>query len=161
MNKDFERISIWSYQWKMCFNPDSSHLTLYINKTGCLYKNIQLSIYITEKVSNTILKKKLQKHKEIGFSKKLINILSRNALSIIYKTFVRTHLNYWNIMYYQHSNVNQRVFLGYYWGRKTNFKEKKHFKELRPESLKSRRTSTHFYHVIKLYLLSFLLIFST
>ena len=56
MNKDFERISIWAYQWKMCFNPDSSHLTLYINKTGCLYKNIQLSIYIIEKVSNTIKK---------------------------------------------------------------------------------------------------------
>ena len=94
MNKDFERISIWAYQWKMCFNPDSSHLTLYINKTGCLYKNTQLSIYIIEKVSNTIIKKKLQKHKEIGFSKKLINILPRNALSIIYKTFVRTQLNY-------------------------------------------------------------------
>ena len=30
-------------------------------------------------------------------------------------------------MYYQHSNVNQRVFLGYYWGPKTNFKEKKSF----------------------------------
>ena len=32
MNKDFERISIWAYQWKMCFNPDSSHLTLSLIK---------------------------------------------------------------------------------------------------------------------------------
>ena len=54
-----------------------------------------------------MLKKKLQKqvYKGIGVIKKLNNVLPQNALLTIYKSFVRPHIDYGDILYHQ----------SYYW----------------------------------------------
>ena len=63
-----------------------------------------------------MLKKKLQKqvYKGIGAIKKLNNVLPQNALLTIYKSFVRPHIDYGDILYHQ----------SYYWDHKRNFKVK-------------------------------------
>ena len=45
-------------------------------------------------------------NKTIGLLSKLHNILPRSALLIIYKDFVRPHLNYGNIIYDQAYNAS-------------------------------------------------------
>ena len=52
--------------------------------------------HINEKISKT--------QKAISVIKKLYNILSRNVLLTIYKSFVRPHLDYGDIVYDQPSN---------------------------------------------------------
>ena len=50
-------------------------------------------------------------HRTIGLSRKLQNVLSRATLVAIYKVFVRSHLDYGKILYYQafHSSFHDRL----------------------------------------------------
>ena len=123
LNKDLLKISQWTYQLKVLFNPDTSKqaqkivfsrekrnylelmellsLTIYQQSRG-LYneKNRSASGYkiINEKV------KKAKKGSSI--IKKLNLSLPRSSLITIYKPFVRPHLDYGDINYDQPSNAS-------------------------------------------------------
>ena len=65
-----------------------------------------LGIHLDEKLNfNRYVKEKITKaNKVIGVIKKLSNILPRDALLTIYKSFVRPHLDYGDIIYDQPKN---------------------------------------------------------
>ena len=65
-----------------------------------------LGVYLDEKLSlNTYSTEKIGKaSKGIGVIKKLFKSLPRNALLIIYKSFVRPHLDYGDIVYDRPNN---------------------------------------------------------
>ena len=112
MNEDLEKISMWASQWKMSFNPDISKQSQEItflkknldvshtlfNKTPvvvCSYQK-HLGVFLDKKLNfQHHIKENIAKaSKGIGFIKKLNNVLPRNALLTIYKSFVRPHLDY-------------------------------------------------------------------
>ena len=66
------------------------HLGLHLDQ------KLDFSKHINEKISKA--------QKGISVIKKLYNILPRNALLTIYKSFVRLHLDYGNIVYDQPNN---------------------------------------------------------
>ena len=65
-----------------------------------------LGVYLDEKLNfNTDITKKIGKaSKGIGVIKKLFKNLPRNAILTIYKSFVRPHLDYGDIVYDRHDN---------------------------------------------------------
>ena len=124
MNMDLEKISLWAYQWKMSFNPDISkqaqefifskksvnatHPVLYFNRTPvicCSYQK-HLGVYLDKKLSfHQCIKEIITKASKVtDVIKKLNNILPRKALLTIYKSFVRPHLDYGDILYHQPYN---------------------------------------------------------
>ena len=124
LNNDLLKISKWAYQWKMSFNPDVSkqaqevifsrkshklaHPPVIFNNVPVKRCSIQkhLGIHLDEKLNfNHHVKEKITKaNKGIGVIKKLSNTLPRDALLTIYKSFVRPHLDYGDIIYDQPQN---------------------------------------------------------
>ena len=124
MNGDLSKISNWTFQWKMSFNPDPSKQTQEVIFSRKIQKTCHLSIYFnnksvkqvrSQKHLGLILDNKLdfQEHfknilnkvnKTIGLLQKLQNILPREPLLTIYKLFVRPHLDYGDVIYDQHYN---------------------------------------------------------
>ena len=124
LNNDLLKISKWAYQWKMSFNPDVSkqaqevvfsrkshklaHPPVFFNNVPVKRCSIQkhLGFHLDEKLNfNHHVKEKITKaNKGIGVIKKLSNILPRDALFTIYKSFVRPHLDYGDIIYDQPQN---------------------------------------------------------
>ena len=69
-------------------------------------------MYLDKTVSFRHHVKKIEKlNKGIGISKELNNVLSRNALFTTYKSFVRVHGNYADIIYDQPNNesINSKL----------------------------------------------------
>ena len=115
---------MWAYHWKMSFNPDISkqapeitfskrnidisHPPLYFNKTPVVVCSCQkhLGVFLDKKLSfQHHIKEKIAKaSKRVSVIKKLNNVLPRNALLTIYKSFVRPHLDYGDILYHQPNN---------------------------------------------------------
>ena len=186
---ELEKISLWSYQWKMSFNPDisrqaqevifskknvnASHPILYFNRTPvirCSYQK-HLAVYLDKKLSfHQHIKEIIAKaSKEIGVIKKLNNVLSRKALLTIYKSFVKPHLDCKNIFYHQllNESINKKLKSILYnailaiTGVIKGTSRSKLYQELGLESLKSRKLSDVFVHFIKQYLPVFQLIFLT
>ena len=107
------------FQWKMRFNPDPSKQTQDIifsrkakkishpflrfnnsivwqspyQKTFGIFLDAQLTFEENVKVITTKV------NETIGLIRKLQNVLSRPVLITIYKTFVRPHLDYGDVMY--------------------------------------------------------------
>ena len=124
LNDDLEKISNWAYQWKMSFNPDKSKQVqevIFSRKTQrvihppAIFNNIpvvrssyqkHLGIYLDEKLdfSNYIKEKKSKANKGIGTLRKLLNVLPRNSLITIYKSFIRPRLDYGAIIFDQPEN---------------------------------------------------------
>ena len=104
------------------------------------------------------VKEKIAKaSKGIDVIKKLNNVLPRNALLTIYKSFVRPHLDYGDIIYHQPNNesTNRKLENVQYnaalaiTGAIKGTSRSKLYKELGLESLKSRGLSGVFAHFIK------------
>ena len=124
LNGDLEKILNWAYQWKMSFNPDKSKQAqevIFSSKTQrvihppeifnnmpvvCSSCQKHLGIYLDEKMnfSNHIKEKFLKASKGIGILRKLYNVLPRNFLITIYKSFIRPHLDYGAIILNQPEN---------------------------------------------------------
>ena len=124
LNYDLEKISNWIYQWKMSFNPDKSkqaqevivsrkaetvsHPTANFNNMSVVCSSCQkhLGIYLDEKFnfSNRIKEKISKANKGIGILRKLCNVLPRNFLITIYRSFIRPHLDYGAIIFDQPEN---------------------------------------------------------
>ena len=119
LNNDLAKISKWDFQWKMRFNPDiskqahevifsrkrslSSHPPLTFNNITVARTNSQkhLGMQLDKKPNFEEQLKKVEStvNKTIGIIHKLQNVLPRSALLTIYKSFIRPHLDYEDIIY--------------------------------------------------------------
>ena len=128
LNDDLEKISYWSYQWKMQFNPDpnkQANEVIFSRKTSSnnlshppiKFNNNNISKCPPQKHLGIVLDSKLnfnvqvdQKIKKcnriIGLIRRLSINLVRNASLRIYKSFVRPHLDYGDILYDRPNNEN-------------------------------------------------------
>ena len=124
LNDDLLKISDWAYKWKMLFNPDvtkqaqevifsrkskkTDHPVVYFNNAPVAKASCQkhLGMHLDEKLSfNTHIKEKIAKaNKGIGIIRKLAYYLPRQSLITIYKSFVRPHVDYGDIIYDQPNN---------------------------------------------------------
>ena len=128
LNGDLEKISYWAYQWKMQFNPDpnkQANEVIFSRKTNsnnlsnppikfsnnnmskCPHQK-HLGIALDSKLNfNAHVDQKIKKcNKMIGLIRRLSISLTRNALLTIYKSFVRPHLDYGDILYDKPNNEN-------------------------------------------------------
>ena len=116
LNNDLAKISHWAQQWKMSFNPDRSiqaREVIFRRKDSRPSFNFNESIVYqitSQKHLGIILENCLtfEEHLRLVFSKinrtigllcKLQCLIPRSALLTIYKTFVRLHLDYGDIIY--------------------------------------------------------------
>ena len=124
LNSDLKKINDWAFQWKMTFNPDCSkqaqeiifsrklkkvtHPPLLFNNNNVSQVNFQTHLGVILDVKLTFeehLKNVFNKaNKTIGFLRKLSNLLPRQALVTIYKSFIRRHLDYGDALYDQAFN---------------------------------------------------------
>ena len=131
LNDDLVKISNWEYQWKMSFNPDLnkqaeevifSRKTKKLNHPPLTFNKSAASQSIYQKLLGVILDASLsfdehlirvqsKTNKTIGIPCKLQNTLPRQALITIYKTFVKPHLDYGDILYDQvyHASFHQKL----------------------------------------------------
>ena len=116
---DLIKTTKWAFQWKMSFNPDiskqahevifsrkrsvSSHPPLTFNNIPVAQTNSQkhLGMQLDKKLNFEEQLKKVESNvnKTIGIIRKLQNVLPRSALLTIYKSFIRPHLDYGDIIY--------------------------------------------------------------
>ena len=124
LNDDLLKISRWAYQWKMIFNPDASkqaqeivfsrkanasnHKTVYFNNVPVIRENIQkhLGLFLDSKLSflDHINEKIKKATKGVNVIRKMNLLLPRSSLLTIYKSFVRPHLDYGDVIYDQPNN---------------------------------------------------------
>ena len=119
LNKDLENINKWAQQWKMSFNPDPTKMAQEVLFSRTKPKVIHPSVIFNGKhVSRS------ESHKHLGlvfdpklkfdihlkgkfsiinnvitFLRKLRHSIPRKPLLSIYKTFLRPHLDYRDVMY--------------------------------------------------------------
>ena len=107
LNDDLEKFSKWTYQWKMSFDPNKSkqaqeiifsHKTQTVIHPPAIFNNMpvvpcscqkHLCVYLDEKsnFTNHIKENISRANKGIGILRKLYNVLPRNSLITVYKTF--------------------------------------------------------------------------
>ena len=114
LSNDLCVISNWAYQLKMSFNPDRSKQAqevIFSRKTSIqshpvLTFDNNPVIILDEKLNfKEHLKEKMSKaYKGIAVLRKLQNIIPRNSLLTIYKSFIRPHLDYGDTIYHQPYN---------------------------------------------------------
>ena len=125
MKKDLIKISKLANQWRMSFiNPDitkqaqevifsrkskkADHPTVYFNHAPVAHTNCHkhLGMYLDEKLNflQHIKEKTSKANRGIGVIRKLSHILPRHSLITTYKSFVRSHLEYCDIIYAQPNN---------------------------------------------------------
>ena len=126
LNQDLNRINNWAFQWKMSFNPDPSKQAQEVIFSRKLQKSTHPTLSFN---NNTVTQSVTQKHlgmfldtkldfqghlknifnkvnKTIGLLRNLRNTLPRLHLPTIYKSFIRPHLDYGDIIYDQAYNVS-------------------------------------------------------
>ena len=124
-NDDLNRINNWAFQWKMGFNPDPNKQAQEVLVSRKIQKSSQPSLVFNNIVTQSFTQKHLgmildtkldfQEHLKSIFSKvnkiidllrKLHHILPRSPLLTIYKSFIRSHLDYGHIIYDQSYNAS-------------------------------------------------------
>ena len=131
LNLDLEKISEWAFQWKMHFNPDPnkqanevifskkskvhSHPPLTFNNNDvkqCRHQK-HLGIILDSKLDfNIHVDNKIKKrYRMIGVIKRLSVNVPRKVLLTIYKSFIRPHLDYGDILYDKPGNQNFQIEL--------------------------------------------------
>ena len=127
LNIDLEKINQWAFQWKMQFNPDPNkeanevifsrkmnnnlsypHVKFNGNNITKCSDQKHLGVVLDSKLDfNTHIDQKIKKcNKLIGLMKRLSVHLPRNALLTIYKSLIRPHLDYGDILYNKPNNEN-------------------------------------------------------
>ena len=167
LNNDLRKISNWAFKWKMSFNPDPSKQAQEvifsrkhqkISHPSIYFNNNPIESVSSQKHLGMILdtKSNFQEHikniltkvnKTIGLLRKLQNILPRESLLTIFKSFVRPHIDYGDVIYDQSSNntfhqkmesVQSNAALAITGAIRGSSKEKL-YQELGLESLQQRR----------------------
>ena len=132
VNHDLDTIHRWAYQWKLEFNPDPSkqatellfsckkkspdHPQLFFNGTVVVkvkdQKHLGLILNTGLSFENHLNEKIIRAKKNLGIIKHLSNFLPLKTLNQMYKTLVRSHLDYCDIIYHIPSRQNHLgVFL--------------------------------------------------
>ena len=180
LNSDLLLIQNWALQWKMSFNPDPSKQAQEVIFSRKINKPIHPQLFFNENIINSIphqkhlgiiLDQKLnfQEHinsilskvnRSIGLLRKLNSVLSRSSLMTIYKSFIRPHLDYGDIIFDQAFNdsfhskmesIQYKACLAITGAIQGSSKEKL-YNELGLESLQSRRWMhklCHFYKIVR------------
>ena len=172
LNNDLKKILEWAFKWKMLFNPDitkqakevifsrkntkTDHRTVFFNEVPVAHTPCQkhLGMHLDEKLNfQTHIKKKITKaNKGIGIIRKLAHVLPRKSVITIYKSFVRPHIDYGDIIYDQPNNdsfcnmierVQYNAALAIT-GAIKGTSQLKIYRELGLESLKFKRWFRHF-----------------
>ena len=124
LKDNLNKINNWAFHWKISFNAEPSkqaqevifnckikklpHLSLVFSNNNVLQACSQKHLGVTLDIKLTFdehLNNVLNKvNKTIDLLHKLQNLLSRSTLITTYKYFVKTHLDYANILYYQTYN---------------------------------------------------------
>ena len=124
LNDDLLKISRWAYQWKKIFDPGASkqaqeivfsrkanasnHATVYFNNVPVIRDNIQkhLGLFLDSKLSffDHINEKIKKATKGVNVIRKMNLLLPRSSLLTIYKSFVRPHLDYGDVIHDQANN---------------------------------------------------------
>ena len=119
LNNDLTKITKWFFQWKMSFNPDiskqahelifshkrsiASHPPLPFNNIPVAQTNFQkhLEMQFDKKLNfkECLSKVESKVNNTIGIIRKLQNVLPRSAFLTIYKSLIRPHLDYGDIIY--------------------------------------------------------------
>ena len=94
---------IFSRKTSKISHPTTTFSTVPVGRTSC---QKHLDLHLDEKSSfNQHIKIKISKaNKGIGIIKMLLHILPRKSLLTIYKSFIRPHLDYCNVIYDQPNN---------------------------------------------------------
>ena len=124
LDNDLMKIQEWAYQWKMSFNPDATkqaqevifsrknikpyHPTLHFNQSEVNRTGSQkhLGVILDEKLNfNQHLKVAIEKTtKGISMLHKLRYHIPRKSLITLYKSFIRSHLDFADVIYDQPNN---------------------------------------------------------
>ena len=124
LSQDLKAITKWAFQWKIIFNPDLSkqaqevifsrkikkllHPTLFFNNiplnNSLFQKHLGLTLDIKLNFSEHIKSITKKISKTMGLLRKFQQILPRSTLLTIYKTFIRSRLDYADIVYDQACN---------------------------------------------------------
>ena len=127
LNHDLDLIQKWAHQWKMEFNPDPlkqateiifsckrnkpNHPPLYFNGSVVTSEPEQkhLGLILTPALSflKHLYEKITKANKNIGIIKYFSKYLPFKTLNQMYKTFVRTHLDYCDIIYHQAGKISK------------------------------------------------------
>ena len=127
LNHDLDIIQQWAYQWKMEFNPDPTkqatdvlfsckksspkHPQLIFNGIAVAKVNDQkhLGLILDSRLSfgKHINEKIIKAKKVVGILKHLSKFLPIKTLDQMYKSLVRSHLDYCDIIYHIPSHQNQ------------------------------------------------------
>ena len=125
LNHDLTKISEWAYRWKMSFNPDPSKQAQEILFSNKVMKTNHPNIIFN---GNTVQKSANQKHlglildEKLTFNdhitsklttankltstlRKLYHYMPRDSLVTIYKSFIRPHLDYADVIFDKPSNA--------------------------------------------------------
>ena len=125
INDDLKKIEAWAHQWKMSFNPDPlkqaqevifSRKRNKLHHPDIIFNGNSVKKSSSQKHLGMLLDSKLdfdehikgvfdKASKSIDLIRKLRNFLPRRSLLQIYKSFVRSHLYYGDIIY-------DKVFVG-------------------------------------------------
>ena len=167
LNEDLEKIGNWAFKWKMNFNPDpnkqaqeiifsrkktaSLHPVVYFDnkpvKSSQIHKHLGMILDSNLSYEHHIKSILNKVNKTIGLLRKFQLILPRHSLITIYKTFIRPHLDYGDVIYDRAFNesFHQRLESIQYnaaiaiTGTIRGTSSEKLFQELGLETLKSRR----------------------
>ena len=167
LNEDLEKIGNWAFKWKMNFNPDpnkqaqeiifsrkktaSLHPVAYFDKKPVkpsqTHKHLGMMFDSNLSYEHHIKSILNKVNKTIGLLRKFQLILPRHSLIAIYKTFIRPHLDYGDVIYDRTFNesFHQRLESIQYnaaiaiTGTIRGTSSEKLFQELGLETLKSRR----------------------
>ena len=117
---DLKLIPDWSVKWKMLFNPDiikPAEEVLFTNRITSTYCHIAFDGIAIEPVSdhkylglilgskltfNKLIDEKISiANRGVGVIRRLYHYLPRKSMIQIYKYFIRTHLDYCDIIYHK------------------------------------------------------------
>ena len=179
LSQDLNGTTNWAFQWKMIFNPDLSkqaqevifsrkikkflHPTLLFNNiplsNSLFQKHLGLTLDIKLNFSEHIKSITRKISKTMGLLRKFQQILPRSSLLTIYKTFIRSRLDYADIIYDQAYNsafhdklesIQYNACLAIT-GAIRGTSTEKIYQELGLESLKSRRWFRKLCHFYKIF----------
>jgi hypothetical protein len=120
LNGDLCTITSWAHQWKMIFNPDISKQAVEVVFSTKLYPTTydslifntipvkpvdqtkHLGLTLDKKLSfHTHVNEKIKKARQgIGLMKQIYPYIPRNTLEIVYKLYIRPHLDYADIIFH-------------------------------------------------------------
>ena len=120
LKDDLNRLLEWSTKWKMVFNPEPSkpaEEVIFTNRNSTAYESVSYSGvdvmpvdyhkhlgFTLDSKMNFIkhIDSKISKANQgIGILKRLYNYRPRNSLIQIYKSFIRPHLDYCDVIYHK------------------------------------------------------------